>query len=488
MKNFIISVLAIILIGINISNAAIDDISANMQADTLLAGSFIGISVYDISADSALYRYQADKFFTPASNLKLFTSAAALEQLGANFRFKTDFLYRGSIDRKGRLDGDLIVVGGGDPLISGRFRSSVTDVLALWADSLSSRGIKEIRGKLIADNSLFSQPELGAGWSWDDLSYWYACPTSALSFNDNCVDLKFLPGKKTGDPAIIKFDPVTNYINTHNNAVTVSSDSSFTLDYYRAPDGNEVTFFGGIPLGDTGGRKDYVSVARPELYTLNILSDVLKANGIKLSGKINSLDDLNGFERAKYSQDKLKSLFRWQSDSLGVIIKVINTNSQNFFAEQTLKMLGAAKEGKGSFQSGINAAMAYFESIGITDHDVKMYDGSGLSHMDMVRPDAVTRLLAAISKKPDFDVFYQSLANPEIDKGYKNRFKDVSNRGNIRVKSGFIAGVSSLSGYIKSSNNSHLLAFSILINNYNCDKSYVEAWEDSLVTGLMKEY
>jgi len=325
--------------------------------------------------------------------MKLFTSAAALELLGPQYRFKTGFFRTGKIDKKGRLKGDLVIVGGGDPLISGRFRDSVTEVLEFWADSLKSLGIKEIKGDIVIDNSFFSGSELGPGWSWDDLAYWYACPISALSFNDNCVDLKFLPGEKVGDPAIIEIDPPTDYITITNNANTLPADSEFTLDYYRIPYSNDVTFFRGISVSDTAGEIDYVSVHRPEIYTAYEFSKIMKSKGVKFKGDILSLDDLETKDRGKYSDDKLDSLFVWRSDSLGVVISVINKNSQNFFAEQSLKTIGRELGGEGSFSKGIELAEAFFDSIGIRSDDIAMYDGSGLSYMNIVKPAAVIELL-----------------------------------------------------------------------------------------------
>ncbi|HBY99742.1 MAG TPA: D-alanyl-D-alanine carboxypeptidase/D-alanyl-D-alanine-endopeptidase, partial [candidate division Zixibacteria bacterium] len=214
-----------------VAYSAIIDKIDKLLADSSLSEASVGIAIYDINTDSVIFDHESDRLLTPASNLKLFTTAAALQILGPSFRFKTSFYVNGVGDDKGILQGDLDVHGGGDPLISGRFRSSVTEILGFWADSLKSRGIKEIDGKLVAGNKLYMSPEIGPAWSWDDLSYWYACPVSALSFNDNCVDLKFFPGKRVGDSARIEINPSTKYITIHNNAITVAAESSFTLDY-----------------------------------------------------------------------------------------------------------------------------------------------------------------------------------------------------------------------------------------------------------------
>jgi len=264
----------------------------------------------------------------------------------------------------------------------------------------------------------------------------------------------------------------------------VAAESSFTLDYYRIPNTNDITFFGGIPLCDSAGRTDYVSVNHPELYTLSIFEDILKAKGIEVTGGIDSVS-----HRMRSRTGRVQSpLFEWQSDSLPVVLKVINTNSQNFFAEQTLRMLGVVKEGQGTFQGGVKAVMGYLDSIGISPRDIEMYDGSGLSYLNSVKPSAIIKLLSAVSHSPNFKVYYESLASPEKDKALKNRLKGVAGREKVRAKTGYIAKASTFSGYIKGPKNNHLIAFSIMINNYACLYSYAEAWEDSLVAAILSEY
>lgn len=486
-----ISSLALVLFvsGLTTSNAA--DIRTRLDrlvSDSILQNSFVGLDIYDITSRNTIYQLNADKFFTPASNLKLFTSAAALELLGSNFRFKTEFYYDGKIDKKGCLEGAIIIKGRGDPLISGRFRSHITEILECWADSLKSRGIREIDGRISIDNSYFDGPDLGPGWSWDDLSYWYACPISALSFNDNCVDLKFYPGKKAGDPAIIIFDPITDYITVLNNAITLPPDSSFTLDYYRILNTNNITFFGGIAANDTSGRIDYVSVDKPEIYCVYIFCDVLNSKGIKVKKDIRLLSDKGSQPILNNVYQNATPLFNWQSDSLGEVIKVINTNSQNFFAEQTLRTIGAEKRSEGSFAAGIKAAYQLFESMGIARGDLVMHDGSGLSYMNMVKPNAIIKLLKYMATSRDFAVFFESLASPGIDKSLKNRLKDNPNRERVRAKTGYSANTSTFSGYLKGPKSDHLFAFSIMVNHYDCPKSSVEAWEDSVVAAVLEEF
>jgi D-alanyl-D-alanine carboxypeptidase/D-alanyl-D-alanine-endopeptidase (penicillin-binding protein 4) len=481
MKNLTIFFLILI---ISTSATGADNFFAEIDsflADSALANALIGLAIFDITSDSTLYELNADKLLSPASNLKLFTSAAALELLGPGYRFKTRFFYTGNLDEKGRLNGNLIVVGGGDPLISGRFRKSITEVLYLWADSLLSYGIKEIRGDLIVDNSFFTGPQLGAGWSWDDLTDWYACPVTALVFNDNCVDLEFVPGEKVGDKAKIVINPETDYIKITNNTITLPAGSKFTLDYYRTPSTNYVEFFGGIAIDDSG-QVDYVSVHRPEIYCAYIFADVLEDKNINFKGDILNLDDTNDEKQTQIMESR-KPLFVWQSDSLGVVVTVINQRSQNLFAELALLTIGKEIGGEGSFTRSIEIVETFFDSIGISSDDLDMNDGSGLSYINLVKPDAIIRLLKYMHSSKHFDTYYNSLRTPR-----SFRLVDVENRENIRVKRGTIANTRTYSGYLTGPKTGHLLAFSIMVNNYSCPKKYVDSWQDSILEILLRRF
>ena len=483
----VISILLAPAIPVTAGNALLSGLDS-LLADTALTNAQIGIAVYDITADSSIYCRDCDKLFTPASNMKLFTSAAALELLGPSYRFKTRFLNTGKIDKKGRIKGDLIIIGGGDPLISGRFRDNMTEVLEFWADSLKKKGIKEIKGDIVVDNSFFSGSEFGGGWSLDDLSYWYACPISALSFNDNCVDLKFLPGEEVGDKAIIELSPQTDYIKITNNAVTVPADSEFTVDYFRIPFTNDVAFFGGIPVDDTLGEVDNVSVHRPDIYCAYIFSDILKKNGIKFKGDIMKISRLKEKDKSNFAKEMTNSLFTWYSDSMGVVISVINKNSQNFFAEQTLKTIGAELGGEGSFKAGLKIVSAFFDSLGIGDHDISIGDGSGLSHYNIVKPAAIIELFKQMRNSPNFETYFESLAIPGVDRSVRKRLEGVEFREYARTKTGSIANTRAFSGYIDGPRTGRLIAFSLMINNYSCNASYIDNWFDSVVERVIAEY
>ena len=453
--------------------------------DNRLNGAFVGVEVKDILADSIIYSHNSDLKFSTASNLKLFTSAAAIELLGPDYRFATSFYVNGDITKKGDLKGDLIIVGGGDPLISGRFRDSITEILKCWTDSLSARGIKIIKGDLVVDNTFFEADDLAPGWSHDDLTYWYACPISALSFNDNCVDLHIYPAREKGEKCLITIQPQTNSIKIINNTTTYGEGSDNSFDFYRYPGTNTVEFFGGIAIDDTNGVIDYVSVDKPNLYCASVFKDIMTENGIKIKGRIINID-LNDLP-SKYYYKNLTSLFDWRSDPMSLIISVINKNSQNFFAEQTLKTIGAEICGSGSFLSSTRIVRDWLESIDITAEDVSYYDGSGLSYMNLAKPSTIIKLLDYMHSRPDFEIYYESLAIPGVDRSVRRRMADNPLAEMMRTKTGSIANTRTFAGYL-TTRSGQLMAFSLMVNNHSVIDSEIDSWMDNFCGYIIDNY
>jgi len=173
---------------------------------------------------------------------------------------------------------------------------------------------------------------------------------------------------------------------------------------------------------------------------------------------------------------------------MAVVISVINKNSQNFFAEQTLKTIGKELGGEGSFKKGLEIVAAFLDSAGISGDDISMHDGSGLSHYNMVKPEAIIRLFKYMNHSPNFKTYYESLAIPGVDRSVKKRLEYIEFRERVRSKTGSIANAMTFSGYIDGPRTGHLLAFSIKVNKYNCDSDYVLNWFDSVVGRLLSVY
>jgi D-alanyl-D-alanine carboxypeptidase/D-alanyl-D-alanine-endopeptidase (penicillin-binding protein 4) len=453
--------------------------------DDRLNGAFVGVLIEDIVADSAIYSHNSDLKFSTASNLKLFTSAAAIELLGPDYRFITSFYVNGDISDKGELKGDLIIAGGGDPLISGRFRGTITEVLEFWADSLSAKGINKIKGDLVTDNTFFKSDALAPGWSQDDLTYWYACPISALSFNDNCVDLHVYPARKINEKCLITINPQTDYIKIINNTTTCGAGLDNTFDFYRYPGTNTVEFFGGIAIDDTDGVIDYVSVDKPNLYCAGVFKDVMAKNGIKVKGRV--LDIGSNDLPSKYQYRNLVRLFAWRSEPMSLVISVINKNSQNFFAEQTLKTIGAEICGSGSFEASTKIVRDWLESIGITTGDISYNDGSGLSYMNLAKPSAIVKLLEYMYDSPNFEAYYESLAIPGVDRSVRHRMAGQTLAEKMRTKTGSIANTRTFAGYL-TTRSGRLLAFSLMVNNHSVDDSEIDDWMDNFCGYIIDNY
>lgn len=432
----------------------------------------VGVAVLDVGDDRMIYQHSSEQRFIPASNLKLVISACALVNLGPDFVFNTKFFMTGNINSQGELEGDLILQGSGDPSISGRDRSSNLEIFELWADSLKSRGVISVQGDLVLDERYFDDQRIPAGWNWDDLSYWYAAPTAALSYNDNCVDLYFSPGDKVGDPAKIRIVPQTTYISIDNQTQTSSPGSARSIDYYRSPGSNSVRFFGSVAVDDTAMYHDYVSVSDPGRFLASVFREVLSKKGIGLKGSV--VD----FAEKEIDIGSTNLLFEWHSSPLREILRVVNKNSQNFYAEQLLKTIGKEQKGEGSFAAGLAAESTFLTSAGINTTSFCLQDGSGLSYQSLLTPRAIVKLLAYMNRLPEFNDYFESLAIPGIDRTVKTRWS-ADLKSQMRVKTGNLKNVSTYSGYIRA-RNKKLYAFSILMNNCSVPFRQIWAWQDHI--------
>lgn len=434
--------------------------SFSAVADTIFSSSIfkqakVGAAFFSLDEGVAVYSKNLAVPLVPASNAKLATSAAALHYLKPDFRFETSFLIKKEEEGDSVLS-VLVWKGTGDPSISGRDRPHMFEILEFWADSLAARGIKKI-GHLVLDGRYFEGPDLIPSWPTKDLSYWYAAQTSAISFEDNCVSLRFYPARKVGSPARVVLEPDFGYVRAINHAGTGPRGSRFTLDYRRKPGSNTVTFFGKIAASDTG-QADYVSVHRPALYAAHTTREVWRKKGIAVS------QPAVFWDAAELSEDSLKKLFTWRSDSLSNILKVVNKNSQNFYAEQVLKTIGNEIEGKGTFETGLAAVSRFLEKAGLTQNDFYLVDGSGLSPNNRFTAAGFIKLLRFMHASPHFRHYFESMAIPAIDRSVRNRMRgDSALISGMRLKTGWIGGSRTLSGYL-TSKNGKLYAFTVLVN------------------------
>ena len=430
-----------------------------------------GVVIQSLETGEYFYKRNEDKLFLPASNLKLFTTAAGLTLLGSEYKYKTNVYMNGKIDGS-VLKGDLVIQGRGDPTISGRFYDgNIYKVFDDWADSLSKLGVDEITGNIIGDDNSFDEVGLGAGWSWDYESEWFAAPSSAISFNDNVVNIYVTVNKENHLPQV-SIEPVTKYIIILNKVSTVPSDSITSINVYRDMGTNVVTVYGTIKQ-NSDTVKTFVTVNNPTQYAMVVLKDVLKRMGITIDGYPIDVDDIS----LPLDYSKMTKLFTQYSPPLKEIIKVINKNSENFFAEQLLKTIGLETKNFGSSENGISSENKLFREMGINPEGMNIVDGSGLSRLDLVTPRQIVTLLSYMYKSKYFIPFYNSLPIAGVDGTLGNRMQNSKAQGNIRAKTGFLEGVRSLSGYAYTGDHEPV-AFSIIVNNFDVPVKLAENIQD----------
>jgi D-alanyl-D-alanine carboxypeptidase/D-alanyl-D-alanine-endopeptidase (penicillin-binding protein 4) len=418
-----------------------------------------GVVIRSLETGEYLYKRNEDKLFMPASNLKLVTTSAGLLLLGKYYHFRTNLYINGTIDGS-IVQGNLIVQGFGDPTISGRFyNGDAYKVFNQWADTLLKLGIDEINGNLIGDDNAYDDVSLGSGWAWDNETFWYSAPSGALSFNDNCIDITVKP-TKTGIPADIQIYPETRYVTVINKVITSDPNTHPDINIYRERGTNIITIFGKI-AENSEEKKIQSSINNPTQYSMVVLKEVLQRKGIKINGYASDLDE----EVSNLDYSKMNKLFTYYSPALSEIVKVINKNSQNFYAEQLLKIIGYEKDGLGTDAFGVKEIKNLIKDFGINPENFIMVDGSGLSRLNLISPRQLVDLLSYMYKSELFPVFYESLPIAGVDGTLARRMRKTKAENNVRAKTGYIDGVKSLSGYINSADNEPIV-FSIMVNNY----------------------
>lgn len=442
--------------------------------DPAFAEAHWGVVVQSLKNGEYLYVKNPHKNFIPASNMKLFTTATALVKLGPEHRFKTQIYHTGQIDEKGILHGDLIIAGKGDPTLAGRYyKGEISKPLEFWADSLVARNIKMIDGNIIGDDNYFEEEILGEGWSWDYESDWYAAQISALSFNDNCMDIFIASGDSLNTLAKFQLMPETNYVQVKNKILTVRKGLEQEISFHRKPGTNQVELRGAIAF-DSPPKRDRFSIENPTLFTATIFKQVVEKRGIVVSGQACDSDDISDYI---YSQSPDKLLFEYCSAPLWEIVDTINKTSQNLYAEILLRSLGAYFFGTGDAKHGIDVVKNFLKGIGIKTDQFLMYDGSGLSRLNMVTPTQIVMLLKYMKKHENGKYFYDSLPIAGVDGTIINRMQQTAAHGNVRAKTGYVGHVRALSGYLVTA-DSEELAFSLIANNYSAPTSMANLIQD----------
>jgi len=413
-----------------------------------------------------------------ASTAKLFSSAAALDRLGEDYRFRTRLYRDTEIGADGTLPGRLIVVGGGDPAISGRLYDE--DPLAVfrpWAESLARQGIRAVRDGLLLDTSFFDDVKSHPDWPEGQEGRWYQAPVSAISYNDNVVLVRASGGLRPGRPAVLGFHPAGPYLLSLISHV--STTASRTYVGVRRPAGSRTV----VAAGSVGKNRIWtgdVTVPDPPLYFASAFTRVLADAGIRVEAPPVE----RSMPSAASDAAEAPTLLHTHETPILTVLSVANKRSQSFFSEQILKTLGAEKRGAGTWENGLAEITAFLQSLGLDPAAYQLADGSGRSRGNRTSARAYADFLQALATRwAHFGAFERTMAVAgDPDGTLRNRLPGAATFGNVVAKTGSVSGVSTLCGYVTAKSGQRYV-FSILINGGVSEKRG-HAWQDRFLTEL----
>jgi serine-type D-Ala-D-Ala carboxypeptidase/endopeptidase (penicillin-binding protein 4) len=479
------------------------------QAD--IARGFWGVEAASLTTGKTLYTYNGDKLFTPASNTKLFTTAAALALIGPDYRFQTTVETNGSLDKYGRLTGDVVLVGRGDPNLSGRSlpyaagpqrRQPPMIVLQQLADQLIQKGVRYIDGDIVGDDTFFAFERYADGWSQDDMSREWGAPVSALTINDNVQFVRVLPGGSPGEKAFISIEPFADYYQLDNRIMTTPAGTGpRNVSISREPGAKLLTLWGTIPADDPGFHES-LAIEDPADFAARYFRRMLEERGVTVYGRARAkhleLANLSTFTVTAMAQGggdvprnaprTIPSLVlgSYQSQPLAQDLPVVNKDSQNLHAELLLRLLGREKGTAGTIEAGSEVLRGLLSQADIRSDEFVFFDGSGLSRQNLVTPHAVVKLLYFASKQPWGEQFATTLPIGGVDGTLADRFRNTAAQGKVSAKTGSLSHVSTLSGYATTASGERI-AFSVMSNNYNVPSAIAMQAIDQIVAALIED-
>jgi serine-type D-Ala-D-Ala carboxypeptidase/endopeptidase (penicillin-binding protein 4) len=440
-------------------------------AETLLAAGPSGkgdwgLLIIDAQTGETLFEKNADSYFVPASNMKLFTTALALAKLGPDYRFHTTLETRGTISPDGKLAGDLVLVGRGDPNLSNRkfpyelkeeFDGPPEKALAELADALAARGVKEISGDVVGDDSYFPRERYPNGWEIDDMVWEYGAAISAIVVDDNTVAVTLTPGEKAGDPVQASVAPLTPDFTLQNDVATSTAEVKSDLTLTREPGVNLVVVRGTLPAR-SAPRKLVLAIEEPAQHAAFMLAGLLAERGVRFDGKVRNV------HVAEADVTPRTVLAEHVSVPLGDSVKLINKISQNLHAEMLLRTAARQNGLWSTPEEMLKTPQDFYAAAGIVPDDVIQTDGSGLSRHDLVTPRAIATLLKYAQAQTWFAPYYASLPVAGVDGSLQDRMKNTIAAGRIHAKTGSVEHVRTLSGFAETPSGRRLI-FSFLSNN-----------------------
>lgn len=438
-----------------------------------LAPAMVGVKVVSLDTGKVIFEENAAKLLRPASNMKIYTVAAALDKLSPDYRFVTSVYAASRPDSSGVVRGDLTIYGRGDPTFAARFNNGdYFKGIDNLAARIVSAGVKRIEGDLVGDETYFVGPRYGSGWEWEDLTWYYGAEISPLTINDNALDLFIKPGPALGQPALITTGPPDPLLTIVNKVTTAEKGSRRLFSIHRGLGENTVTIVGSIPLEDPG-YTGAVSISHPALLFVYLLRTSLAQKGVVITGKSRTTGIVNQPTLSTGAVPAGQEIATLESPPFGIIAAQTLKPSQNLYTELILRTLGKLTPPPATMPPlrqtsedlGLEAVRNFLRTTGIRPESLVLNDGSGLSRGDMITAEATVQLLTFMNKHRYADVFRAALPIAGVDGTLRNRMKGTPAENNVRAKTGSLSSAASLGGYATTAAGEKL-AFTVIVNNY----------------------
>lgn len=446
------------------------------------------VLVVDAATGDTLYARNPLRYYAPASTTKLFTTALALAALGPDYRFRTTVETRGALEASGCLRGDLVLVGRGDPNLSNRkfpFAKEVErdgppeKVLSELADAVAARGVREIEGDIVAEDSYFDYERFPSGWTIDDAVWSYGAAVSALAVNDNTITLELRPGERAGDATAYSLEPWAGYYKIQNEVTTALAGSERKLKLTREPGARVFVVSGTLPLKSASPRLTF-AVEEPAEHAAYLFKRLLEARGICVYGQ----------PRAQHTPDVATAPATVLAERLSVpladAIRPLNKMSVNLHAELLLRTAAREKAGAVNYEDALKFAQEFFKTAGVPEADVLLWDGSGLSRRNLITPVAVVALLRYAAQQPWGELYRSTLPVAGEDGTLAERMKNTSAAGRILAKTGTLEHAVALGGYATTLHGARLV-FSIFGNNFHLNGRAAPAVVDTICVAMVEE-
>lgn len=460
---------------LNICSFSQEKSSEPLHADSSLMHASVSLCVANAETGDIIIDYNSGISLTPASVMKVVTSAAALELLTPGYTFKTTVGYTGSLNkRSGKLRGNIVIIGGGDPALGSKYFSDhYGNFLSTWVAEIKKFGIKRIKGRVITDDSYYDYLPVPSKWLWEDEGNYYGAGAYGLSVYDNTYEIHFKTSSDSSSLAIKEIIPDECKVELSN--FLIASGTTDEGYVFAAPYSNSGWLAGNIPVN----QEDFVlkaSITDPPLLLAKMMTNRLKTGGIKTSGNPTTIR----LEK-KHSAMNVVPIIETSSPPLAEIIEVLNHESVNLFAEHLIKELGKKFRNNGSTASGAEVINEFLNSSGIDTNGIFIEDGSGLSPLNAINTRELVRLLIYMKNKGRyFSEFYLSLPDAGKNGTLKNYFKDPLFDSRLKAKSGSMTRVRSFAGYFTTISGKKMV-FSIIINNYSgSSKKIISGIEENI--------